>query len=89
MTQISVNFFKFDLIKDINVITPEENTQMEKIVYFCFENYQILQNEKYKNILIQKYKNTLENNQISKLEFQEQICHEIEYWYWSICDNEI
>lgn len=59
VTQISVNFFKFDVIEDINVIAPKENTQMEKILYFCFENYQILQNDKYKNILIQKYKKNL------------------------------
>ena len=34
--QISVIFFKFDTIKDINVFTAEELQSQDKIVYICF-----------------------------------------------------
>ena len=36
ITQISVNFFKFDTIKDINVFTPEDLLSQDKIAYICF-----------------------------------------------------
>lgn len=43
---------------------------MEKILCFCFENYETLQNEKYKNILIQKYKKNLKTIKYQNLSFK-------------------
>ena len=39
--QISVNFFRFDTIKDIDVIMPQENNDTGRIINLCFENYEI------------------------------------------------
>lgn len=35
VVQISVNFFKFDVMKDINVITPDEIDSAAKVLYVC------------------------------------------------------
>ena len=41
VTQISINFFKYDVIKDINVKTPEEVKGNRKTAYVCFYNPEI------------------------------------------------
>ena len=46
ITQISVNFFQFDVIKDINVITPEETESKRKVAYVCFHNSQVIDENK-------------------------------------------
>lgn len=42
VTQISINFFKYEVLKDINVIMPEESRKKEKVAYVCFKNYEII-----------------------------------------------
>lgn len=51
VTQISVNFFKFDVLKDINVVMPEEVNDTDTVLYVCFDNSEILSYKKYLNIL--------------------------------------
>ena len=46
ITQISINFFKFDVTKDINIFTPEETDYSSKVVYICFSNVQIADKER-------------------------------------------
>lgn len=52
ITQISINFFKFEVLKDINVITPDKmNTikySKDEVVYFCFDNSDIVMPKVYK-----------------------------------------
>ena len=36
VTQISVNFFEFDVLTDIKIFTPEESKWSEKVAYVCF-----------------------------------------------------
>lgn len=51
ITQISINFFKFDVIKDINVIMAEELKNDDSVLYVCFENHEILQFENFLSLV--------------------------------------
>ena len=53
--QISDNYLKFDVIKDIKVFTPEESSRKEKAVYICFSNRRII-DETTLQQLVSKYK---------------------------------
>ena len=46
VTQISINLFKYDVIKDINVKTPEEVKGDRKTAYVCFYNPEIFDRTK-------------------------------------------
>lgn len=47
ITQISINFFKFDVIKDINVVMSDELWKMSRVTYICFPNHNIFDEKKY------------------------------------------
>lgn len=47
---ISNNFFKFDVNKDINVLTPDENDNKNRTIDLCFSNYEIVQNRLFKSL---------------------------------------
>ena len=42
ITQISVNFFQFDVLTDVRIFTPEENKWKEKVAYICFEENRLI-----------------------------------------------
>lgn len=42
VTQISVNYFEFDVIRDIEVIMPEQIIKTDEVLNLCFDNYKIL-----------------------------------------------
>ena len=60
VTQISINFFKFEVVKDINVITPDvmnlNDRSDENVIYICFHNKDILNNKVYENYEIEYLK---------------------------------
>lgn len=56
ITQISINFFQFDIIKDINVVMPEDSIEVEKFLYICFENSELLSYDRYIDMLESKGK---------------------------------
>ena len=47
ITQISINFFEYDVLKDINVIMPEEIWKFERVLYVCFKNEEIIPDNVY------------------------------------------
>ena len=57
ITQISINFFQFDIIKDINVVMPEDSIEVEKVLYICSENSELLSYGRYIDMLESKGKN--------------------------------
>ena len=46
ITQISVNFFKFEIVSDIKVIMPEKEN-LPKYFNLCFVNYEVIDNDRY------------------------------------------
>lgn len=67
VTQISMNFFKFDVIKDINVLMPEEVKNSNLQMNICFKNYEILQYDYYIRYMIeQQFGETARKNADSK-----------------------
>lgn len=54
ITQISINFFFFDIVTDIKVIMPEYETS-EKFINVCFDNYEIIDHQKFEIYLRSKY----------------------------------
>ena len=67
VTQISMNFFKFDVIKDINVLMPEEVKNSNLQMNICFKNYEILQYDYYiRYIVEQQFGETARRNADSK-----------------------
>lgn len=42
-----MNFFKFDVIKDVNVVLPEESKKLDLILNVCFDNAEIMAHQKY------------------------------------------
>lgn len=46
ITQISINFFRYEVIKNINIIMPEEIPFWEEVMNICFKNTEILDHEK-------------------------------------------
>lgn len=56
ITQISINFFQFDIIKDINVVMPEDSVEVKKVLYICFENSELLSYGRYIDMLESKGK---------------------------------
>lgn len=55
ITQISINFFKFDVNKDINVFMPEEITESDKVLYVCFDNHEVFDPRNY-NLFLRRNK---------------------------------
>ena len=51
VAQISMNYFKYETIKDINVIMPEEVKDADRVLNLCFENDAILDTDKYVDLL--------------------------------------
>ena len=47
VTQISVNFFEFDVLTDIKIFTPEESEWSEKVAYVCFDDNELINREKF------------------------------------------
>lgn len=43
-----MNFFLFDVLKDINVIMPEENVDTKRVINLCFDNKEIFNISKYR-----------------------------------------
>lgn len=43
-----MNFFLFDVLKDINVIMPEENVDTHRIINLCFDNKELFNISKYR-----------------------------------------
>lgn len=79
--QISVNFFVFDVSKDINVIMPEEKNETDKILNICFTNSEMFDYSKYLRFLLKKshktdsvYKNWIWK--LDKREFREDLFHQ-------------
>ena len=62
VTQISVNFFKFDV--NINIYTPDETTNQNKVLDHCSLNHEIVNNRSYYKSAIELFKNP--NNSIPK-----------------------
>lgn len=58
VTQISINFFKFDVLTDINVIMPDELITMNRVTYICFPNHNIFDKYKYTLLFDIKYKSS-------------------------------
>ena len=54
VTLISRNYFRFDVIRDINVIMPEESHEVGKVLNACFGAHQILDYEEYSRTLTRK-----------------------------------
>ena len=46
ITQISVNFFQYDVLTDIKIFTPEESKWCEKVAYVCFWDHELKNAEK-------------------------------------------
>lgn len=57
VVQISVNFFQFDVIKDINVIMPDEIKDQDRVLYICFKSFETLSRERYVERFFEKAKN--------------------------------
>lgn len=57
VVQISINFFQFDTIKDINVTVPESSNDIRKVYNLCFRNFEIIDVEMYSNIAGENTKN--------------------------------
>ena len=55
VTQISVNFFQFDVLTDVRIFTPEESKWSEKVAYVCFEEHQVINSEKVAELNVSKY----------------------------------
>ena len=51
VTQISINFFHFDVIKDIKVLMPEEINDTEIALNICFENDEVLDYQLYRKVV--------------------------------------
>ena len=49
ITQISVQYFAFDVIKSVNIFMPEEVMNEETIVNVCFKNSEIIDRDKHPN----------------------------------------
>ena len=53
VTQISINFFEFDVNKDINIRMPSEfNFTTGKSVYLCFNMYQFFDQEQFRDLIL-------------------------------------
>ena len=73
VTQISVNFFQFDVLTDVRIFTPEESKWSEKVAYVCFYDDDLINRKKllelnisYYNKLTfrERFKSTLTSDQI-------------------------
>lgn len=62
MVQISINFFQFNVTKDIKIFMPEEFENIDKNIDLCFPNHEILDYESYHKILRVKNEEDLINN---------------------------
>ena len=51
VVEISIHYFKFDVIKDINVFTPEESKLVDKILNICIRNHEIFNHSELLNPL--------------------------------------
>lgn len=58
VTQISMNYFKFDTIKDISVILPEEVKDARRVINICFDNEDIFDYDRYVDLLNKTYYGT-------------------------------
>ena len=67
VVQISVNFFEFDIVKDINVIMPDEMKYQDRVLYICFNSFETFDHEKY----IEKLYEKARNEEISRIRIQQ------------------
>lgn len=54
VSEISINYFKFDVLKDINVIMPEEAFASERVLNVCFGCHQMLNSDRYIDIAFKR-----------------------------------
>ena len=51
VTQISMSLFKFDVNKDINVFTPDQNDSKERTIDMCFRSSEIVRDKLYRKVV--------------------------------------
>lgn len=49
--QISENYFKFEAIKDISVLSPDESSVQKRVIYYCFKQSGIVDTHKYVDMI--------------------------------------
>lgn len=55
--QISELFFKFDTVKDINILKPSEMDLRSNLFFLCFRNHELIEPNKYNNLTGKNYAN--------------------------------
>lgn len=61
VTQISVNFFKFEIVSDIKIMMPEKEN-LTKYFNLCFENYKVIDYDRYEKYCKSRHMTPNESN---------------------------